>query len=255
MPSALLVDADALERAELRRLLAAAWPELQVVAACEGGQAALEALGRFEPDLAFLDIGGPGDSGLAVARAASARCHVVFTSAYDSDVIEVLESGATDYLLKPIQADRLAPVVQRLQQRVTGARTAPALDALVDQLARRLRRRDEAGGAGPRRWISASVGGVVRRFSIDDVLFFQGDEKSTRVDTAGAEARMQTPLTEIAAGLDPDVFWQVQHGVIVRASAVAHARRDELGRITLHLEQHAESLTVSPAWAWRFEPR
>lgn len=252
MPSALLVDADALARAELRRALAKAWPELQVVAACDDGDAALEALDRFAPDLILLDIHLPGAAALAVARAASARCHVVFTTAYDSDVIEAFEAGAADYLLKPIQADRLAPVVLTLQQRLAGAQAAPALDALVDRLA--ARPRDEPGGAGRLRWISASVGDVIKRFSIDDVLFLQGDEKCTRVVTAGDEARVRTPLTEVAAGLDPDAFWQVQQGVIVRASAVAHARRDELGRITLHLRQHAEKLAVSPAWAWRFEP-
>jgi DNA-binding LytR/AlgR family response regulator len=254
MPSALLVDADALARAELRRVLAKAWPELQVVAECDDGEAALEALHRLAPDLALLDIHLPGAAALAVARAAGARCHVVFTTDYDSDAIEAFEAGAIDYLLKPIQADRLAPVVLRLQQRLAGTQAAPALDARVDQLVQRLRQRNEPGGAGRLRWINASVGDVIERFSIDDVLFFQGDEKSTRVVTAGAEAQVGTPLEEIAAGLDPDVFWQVQRGVIVRGSAVSRAQRDELGHITLHLERHAETLAVSPAWAWRFVP-
>jgi DNA-binding LytR/AlgR family response regulator len=98
------------------------------------------------------------------------------------------------------------------------------------------------------------VGDVIKMFGIDDVLFFQSDEKYTRVVTASDEAHVRKPLKEIADGLDPDAFWQVHRGVIVRASAVARAQRDELGRYTLHLKQHRETLPVSQAYAWRFKP-
>jgi DNA-binding LytR/AlgR family response regulator len=91
-------------------------------------------------------------------------------------------------------------------------------------------------------------------FGIDEVLFFQSDEKYTRVVTAHDEAHVRKPLRELSEGLDPDQFWQVHRGLVVRASAIRRAQRDELGRITLHLKDHAETLTVSQAWAWRFKP-
>lgn len=253
MTTALIADDEDLPRAELRRMLAAAWPELQVVAECEHGAAALDALAAQAPDVAFLDIRMPGSSGLEVARAASGRCHVVFTTAYDSHAIEAFEAGAVDYLLKPVQADRLAQTVARLRQRLAGHEAATPLDALVAQLADRLQLR---GGAGAERlrWISASVGDTIKLFAIDDVLFFQSDEKYTRVVTASDEAHVRKPLKEIAEGLDADAFWQVHRGVIVRAAAVARATRDEMGRITLHLKQHDEKLPVSQAYAWRFKP-
>jgi DNA-binding LytR/AlgR family response regulator len=122
----------------------------------------------------------------------------------------------------------------------------------VEQLAQRLHRADAA--AERLRWISASVGDTIKLFSIDDVLFFQSDEKYTRVVTATDEAHVRKPLKEIADGLDPDAFWQVHRGVIVRAAAVARATRDDMGRITLHLKQHGEKLPVSQAYAWRFKP-
>ena len=253
MTTALIADDEDLPRAELRRMLATAWPDLQVVAECEHGPATLEALAAHAPEVAFLDIRMPGASGLEVARAASGRCHVVFTTAYDSHAIEAFEAGAVDYLLKPVQADRLAQTVARLRQRLAAREAAPPLDALVAQLAERL----QLGGAAASerlRWISASVGDTIKLFGIDDVLFFQSDEKYTRVVTAGDEAHVRRPLKEIAAGLDPDAFWQVHRGVIVRAAAVARATRDELGRITLHLKQHDEKLPVSQAYAWRFKP-
>ena len=72
--------------------------------------------------------------------------------------------------------------------------------------------------------------------------------------TATDEAHVRKPLKELAEGLDPEVFWQVHRGVIVRASAIARAQRDDMGRITLHLRQHADTLSVSQAYAWRFKP-
>ncbi|MDO9074010.1 MAG: LytTR family DNA-binding domain-containing protein [Rubrivivax sp.] len=251
-PTALIADDEDLPRAELRRMLSLAWPELRVVAECEHGPAAVEAIEAHAPLVAFLDIRMPGCSGLDVARAASGRCHTVFTTAYDSHAVAAFEAGAGDYLLKPIAADRLAQACARLRERLQGRSEAPDLEALVQRLAGRLHQGRETA---PRlRWLSASVGDTIKMFAIDEVLFFQSDEKYTRVVTAGDEAHVRKPLREIADGLDPEHFWQVHRGAIVRASAIARAQRDELGRITLHLRQHRETLPVSQAWAWRFKP-
>jgi DNA-binding LytR/AlgR family response regulator len=262
---ALIADDEDLPRSELRRMLAQAWPDLQVVAECEHGPAAVEALAAHQPDIAFLDVRMPGLSGLDVARAAAAAtwpCHVVFTTAYDSHAIDAFNTGAVDYLLKPVRADRLEQAVRRLQQRRLAATPAPDLQALVEQLSARLAA--GAGGLGapgaarpgmPRlRWLSASVGDVIKMFSIDEVLFFQSDEKYTRVVTGGDEAHVRKPLKEIAEGLDPEVFWQVHRGVIVRASAIARAQRDDSGRISLQLKTHPERLQVSQAYGFRFKP-
>lgn len=252
-PSAILADDEDLPRAELRRMLAVAWPALRVVAECEHGPAAIEAIEEHAPDIAFLDIRMPGRSGLDVARAASGRCHVVFTTAYDSHAVEAFDAGAVDYLLKPLAADRLAQAVSRLEERLNARSAAPDLEQLVDRLSARLQP-GRAPAAQPLRWISASVGDTIKMFGIDEVLFFQSDEKYTRVVTASDEAHVRKPLKELLDGLDPDEFWQVHRGVVVRASAIARAQRDDLGRITLHLRQHAEKLAVSQAWAWRFKP-
>ena len=93
--------------AELRR----AWPGLQVLAECEDGASAVEALAEHQPDVAFLDIRMPGLTGLEVARIAteaSPRTHIVFVTAYDQYAIDAFEHGAVDYLLKPVKPERLA---------------------------------------------------------------------------------------------------------------------------------------------------
>ena len=251
-PTAIIADDEDLPRAELRRMLAQAWPELKVVAECEHGPAAVEAIDAHRPDIAFLDIRMPGLSGLDVARAASGRCHAVFTTAYDSHAVEAFDAGAVDYLLKPVVADRLAQAVARLRERLAAQTAAPDIDALVERLSAQITTRP---GAGTRlRWISASVGDTIKMFAIDEVLFFQSDEKYTRVVTATDEAHIRKPLKEIGEGLDPEVFWQVHRGVIVRAAAIARAQRDDLGRVTLHLKGHDEKLAVSQAYGWRFKP-
>ncbi|MBL8349397.1 MAG: response regulator transcription factor [Burkholderiaceae bacterium] len=263
--TALIADDEDLPRSELRRMLATAWPALRIVAECEHGPAAVEAIDALQPDIAFLDIRMPGLSGLDVARAASARCHAVFTTAYDTYAIEAFDAGAVDYLLKPVQAARLAQAVARLQQRLARREPAADIEALVQRLAQRFGETGRTGGTGgtggtgdpgvPRlRWLSASVADTIKMFSIDEVLFFQSDEKYTRVVTADDEAHVRKPLKEIADGLDPELFWQVHRGLIVRATAIARAHRDELGRITLQLRQHPERLAVSQAYAWRFKP-
>lgn len=247
--TALIADDEDLPRGELRRLLARAWPQLQIVAEVEDGPAAIEALQALAPQIAFLDIRMPGHSGLDVARAASGRCHVVFTTAYDQHALAAFDAGAADYLLKPVQAERLAQTVARLQQRLAQAQAPARLEGWLDPLAER------AGvPAEPLRWITASAGDVVKMIFVDEVLFFQSDEKYTRVVTPDDEAHIRRPLREIAQGLDEREFWQVHRGVIVRASAIARALRGEDGRITLQLRQHPERLAVSQAWAWRFRP-
>jgi len=256
-PTAVIADDEDLPRAELRRMLAQAWPALQIVAECEHGPAAVDAIDTLQPAMAFLDIRMPGLSGLDVARAASGRCHTVFTTAYDSHAVAAFDAGAVDYLLKPIAADRLAQAVARLQARLAAQQPAADLDALVSRLAGRLAATPGAvrpATAPPLRWVSASVGETIKLFAIDEILFFQSDEKYTRVVTATDEAHVRKPLKELAEGLDAEVFWQVHRGVIVRASAIARAQRDEMGRITLHLRQHADTLSVSQAYAWRFKP-
>jgi DNA-binding LytR/AlgR family response regulator len=251
-PTALIAEDEPLLAEALRTDLARLWPELQVVAVAGDGQQALDQALALRPTLCFLDIRMPGMSGLDVARAASGRCHIVFTTAYDSHAVAAFEAGAVDYLLKPVAADRLAQTVQRLQAQLASAQQAPALEPLVERLAAQLQQK----GAPEQklRWLSASVGDTIKLFGIDEVLFFQSDEKYTRVVTAQDEAHIRKPLKEIADGLDAEEFWQVHRGVLVRASAIARAQRDEMGRITLHLRGHPEKLAVSQAWAWRFKP-
>ena len=135
---AVLADDEPLLRDALAAALADAWPALEVVATCADGDAALEAIRRERPDVAFLDIRMPGRSGLQVATEASADGGDaplwVFVTAYDEHALDAFDREAVDYLLKPLDADRLTRTVERLRARLderaaAPAGAAPALDA------------------------------------------------------------------------------------------------------------------------------
>jgi DNA-binding LytR/AlgR family response regulator len=250
MPTAIIADDEDLALGELRAMLAVAWPALDVIAACDNGTEALEAIMRHQPDVAFLDIRMPGLTGLDVAQASAGKSRVVFTTAYDAHAIKAFDLGALDYLLKPLTKARLEQAVERVRENLGSHSATPDWTRMLSELDRRLAhaRQNER-----LRWISASVGDTIHLYSVEEVVYFESDLKYTRVVTEKDEALVRLTLKEIQNGLDPDQFWQVHRATIVRASAIACARRDEAGGITLELRNRDEKIKVSRAYAWRFK--
>ena len=245
MPKCIVAEDEELLRNELLSLLARAWPDLEVAAACEDGGAALEAIEAHHPDVAFLDIRMPGLTGLDVAAAAaeaSPQTHVVFVTAYNQYAIDAFERGAVDYLLKPIALDRLTATVKRLKARLSAAPDAGALSALIEQLRSTL---PAAGKGGALAWITASVGKETRLILVDDVAYFQADNKYTVVMTAEGEALVRKPIRELLDVLDPAVFKQIHRSTIVNMKAIAAITRDDSGRGTIRLKTRPEALPVS----------
>lgn len=246
-PLALLAEDEAPQREELRGMLSELWPELQVLV-CEDGISALEAAAEHSPDVAFLDVRMPGANGLAVAEALKARCHIVFTTAYDEFAVQAFEAGAIDYLLKPIRRQRLAEAIDRLRARLVDA-TPVDMASVLASLRAHLPVRPQHERL---RWITATLADTTRLIPVDEVLYFQAQEKYVRVVTAQVEALIRTPLRELLEGLDSDRFWQVHRSVIVRADAVDCVRRDELGKWQLWLHGRDECLPLSSAFQHRF---
>ena len=245
-PTAILAEDELPQRQELRAMLAELWPELHIVAECADGLSALDALQEFRPQVLFLDIRMPGVSGLEVARAAGAQCQVIFVTAYEEYALRAFDEGAIDYLQKPVARERLARSVERARSRLASGARAD-LAALLDRV---------QGTLAPRtsgiRWISASVGNSTKMFSIDEVLFFQAQEKYTRVVTADSEGHIRTPLKELLAALDSESFWQVHRSAIVRVGAIRAVDKGEDGKLRLSLRGHSEVLPVSSAFNHRF---
>lgn len=241
MTTALIADDEPVMLARIRNALTEVWPELDVVAECRNGVAALEAFHAHKPDVAFLDIRMPGKTGLEVAAEIGDSAHVVFVTAYDEHAIAAFQNGAADYLLKPVEIARLRETVARLRKRIEQQpASAPAdLTALVKSLL------EQAKPAAHLKWIRASVGNVTRLIHTDDILFIQSDNKYTRIVCKGADAFVRTPISELREGLDPERFWQVHRGAIVNAHAIDRAVREESERLVLHFRGHHEKIVVS----------
>ena len=244
VPTCLVAEDESLLRRSLIEQLARAWPELRIVAECEDGASAVEALAELEPDVAFLDIRMPGLTGLEVAATAaeaSPRTQVVFVTAYDQYAIDAFERGAVDYLLKPIKADRLAATVERLQ-RNAGNVDAAALAGILERLGANL---PGADGPPPLTWLTASAGTETRLVLVDEVCYFRADNKYTTVVTAEGEALLRTPIKDLLGVLDPTTFKQIHRSTIVNLKAIAGIVRDDSGRGTVRLKQRPETLPVS----------
>ena len=240
-----IAEDEELLRNELSKLLAQAWPQLQIVAECEDGASALESIAELQPDVAFLDIRMPGLTGIEVARGladASPRTQVVFVTAYDQYAIDAFEQGAIDYLLKPITRERLLATVQRIQARAAAGHPD---GATLEALLRHLSAREMPASKPPLVWITASTGKDTRLIMVDDVAYFQADNKYTTVMTAEGESLLRTPLRELLDSLDAATFKQIHRSTIVNMKAVASVSRDDTGRGRLKLKNRPEMLTVS----------
>jgi DNA-binding LytR/AlgR family response regulator len=255
--TALIADDEAPMRDLLRARLAAVWPDLSIVAEAANGVEAVELGERHRPDIAFLDIRMPGLSGIEAAKRLYARSHIVFATAYDQYALDAFEQGALDYLLKPVSAERLATTCARVRARLaaTAATDAPPqeIGRQLAQLTALLEGRGKPDKPAYLRWIQAQVGSSLRMVSTKEILFFQSDEKYTRVQTAGTEYLIRKTLKELLDELDPDEFWRIHRSTLVRVDAIAEVRRDLRGRQMLRVRGHPEELEVSRNHGYLFQ--
>ncbi len=239
---ALIVDDESPMRDQLRARLREVWPELEIAGEAANGIDAVAMAKQQQPDIVFLDIRMPGQSGIEAARHLYSSCHIVFVTAYDQYAIDAFEQGAMDYLLKPVTAERLLMTCERLRGRL-----AQAPGDIGEQLAQltQLLQQGPAKKKEYLRWIQAQVGSSLRMIPTKEILFFQSDEKYTVVQTAQAEMLIRKTLKELEEELDPDEFWRIHRSTLVRVDAIAEVSRDERGRQMLKVRNFAGALEVS----------
>ena len=245
-PTAVIADDEPRLATFLKDRLAALWPELVVVGIAGNGAEAKALIDAEAPAVAFLDIRMPGLTGIEVAHAIR-DVHVVFVTAFDQYAVDAFDREAADYLLKPVTDERLARAVERLKRRIAADEPVPALPEAIAQLLQAPRTTSRIA------WIRASVGQEVRIISVDDVCYFEANDKYTCVFTAEGEALIRTPLKDLVAQLDPDRFWQVHRGTVVNLAHVVSTSRDLAGRLSLALKSRNERVAVSRAYAHRFK--
>jgi DNA-binding LytR/AlgR family response regulator len=266
-PRAVLADDERLMREQLRARLAEAWPELEIVAEAKNGQEAVDLVEQHRPDVVFLDIRMPGMTGVDAARQIAqldvgddgVLPEIVFITAYDQYAVEAFEQGATDYILKPAERDRLKLTVDRIVKRLAGRRagddTGTGGGTPAQPLQQLLHKLAGHGGAKPAylKWIQATVGQSIQMIPVDEVLFFVSDEKYTRVQTPQVEALIRKPIKELVDELDPERFWQIHRSTLVAVDAIASISRDFRGRQIVAVKGHSQKLEVSRSYTHLFK--
>ncbi len=254
MTTAIIADDERLMRDQLRARLEQVWPELEILAEARNGEEALQMVEMHQPDLVFLDIRMPVKTGLEAAREIGDKAHIVFITAYDQYAIEAFDQGAVDYVLKPADIERLGRTVQRLKLRLASnaGNNARALDmnAMLTQLASQM---GIAAKPAFLQWIQASIGQELRLIPVDEILFFQSDEKYTRVQTVGYEALIRKPVRDLSEELDPALFWQIHRSTLVNAKAISGVVRDMRGRHLVQIKGLTEKLEVSRSFVHLFK--
>ncbi|MBI2212156.1 MAG: response regulator transcription factor [Acidobacteria bacterium] len=257
-PTALIADDEPLLRESLRRMLGSVWPELEVVAEARNGREAIDLFDAKRPNVCFLDVQMPSRSGIDVAHHIGRRAHLVFVTAFDDYAVEAFARGALDYLVKPVERERLAETATRLKERLESARPAVNSEPLLRELAAQIENlRASATKAQPLlQWIRAQSGHTLRMIHVDDIDYLRSDSKYTIVAWRdGAEPReavVRTPLKELAAQLDPERFAQVHRSIVVNLRSIRHVIRHDNETAEIRLKGRSETLPVSRSYVHLF---
>jgi two-component system response regulator LytT len=208
--NAIIVDDEQLAREELAFLLKD-FPDVDVIATGVNGLEAMNLIEKLEPDIAFLDVQMPGLDGLGVVRrlrekGAEYLPHFVFSTAFDQYAVEAFRLEALDYVLKPVEKERLAETIARarkfVQERAPEPEAAPKPAQQRSKLL--IRSNNRSFLVDPQDLIYASIeGGVI-------TLVAAGVEGLCNYNT----------LDELQADLDPNVFWRAHRGYVVNINKI-----------------------------------
>ncbi|MDP9087987.1 MAG: LytTR family DNA-binding domain-containing protein [Pseudomonadota bacterium] len=230
------------------------WPSAQCAAIAANGADALKLAEQYWPDVAFLDVRMPQLDGLEVAQQLCLKDHpplIVFVTAYDAYALDAFETAAVDYLLKPVEVARLVKCIERLSQQLSRAGNDDSAGDMATRIAHLLG--SSTRGREKLRFVRAGAGTTVKLIPVNDVLWFEAEDKYITVATREGNSIIRMPLRELLEQLDEETFWQVHRGTVVNSQHIVHAKRDELGHLTLALKGRKEEIAVSRQFAHLFK--
>ncbi len=211
---------------ERLQLLLARQSEVIVVGTANDGEAALRIAEAVEPDLVLLDIAMPGMDGIDVARALSASRVdpvVVFVTAFDNFAVAAFDVAAIDYLMKPVQPDRLERALARVREHLASGRRAerPAASAHVEEF-----------------WVPDHSGLV--RIASSDIERVTAERDYMRLHVGARSWLIHRTIAKLEEDLDPALFMRVHRSVIVRRDTITGLYRDDGGHWTARLRDGGE---------------
>lgn len=234
----------------LESLLTDVWPDLAICGRAKNGHEALELIEKHQPHLAFLDVRMPGICGMQVARRVAKSCWIVFTTAYDHYAVNAFESGAIDYLIKPISPERLEKAVERVKRQLAVSANPPwYFSQLVEQLMDKMPPKKQAF----LQWLRVQHGGGVKLIPVEEVCYLRAEDKYTVVVTRGEESLISKSIRDLAEELDPSRFWRIHRGTIVNVSQIDKVSKSITGRGSVWLKERREVLVVSRPYLHLFK--
>ncbi|MFA0406952.1 LytR/AlgR family response regulator transcription factor [Vibrio splendidus] len=258
--TAIIADDEALLRHHLDKSLAEVWPELEIVGKAQNGLEAMQSIQQLEPDVVFLDIRMPELDGISLAKKLNKLASpplVVFITAYDEYAVKAFEHNAIDYLLKPINEERLLATCQKVQARLSSNQTQsgstpeqPDIAALMNQLQQLSQSTSQQAQPQYLTWLKASVGEDIHLIAVDDVAYFKAEDKYVSIFKKGQgslleEFILRVSLKELIAQLNPDEFWQIHRSVVVKVSAIDKVKKGLSGQMSAYVS--GEKLPISRA--------
>ncbi|MDH5929911.1 LytR/AlgR family response regulator transcription factor [Vibrio splendidus] len=258
--TAIIADDEALLRHHLDKSLAEVWLELEIVSKAQNGLEAMQSIQQLKPDVAFLDIRMPELDGISLAKQLNKLDSpplIVFITAYDEYAVKAFEHNAMDYLLKPINEERLLATCQKVQARLSSSQTQtgnpleqPDITALMAQLQQLSQSSSQQNKQQYLTWLKASVGEDIHLIAVDDVAYFKAEDKYVSIFKKGQgglleEFILRVSLKELIAQLNPDEFWQIHRSVVVKVSAIDKVKKGLSGQMSAYVS--GEKLPISRA--------
>lgn len=237
---------------KIESLLADLWPHLVVCGRAGTGPEVLRLIEKHKPQLAILEVRLPGICGMQVARKIAGTCQVVFTTSYDHYAVNAFESGALDYLLKPVSRERLQKAIQRVQRQLDSsaeAKSSPSHGSAIPEQA--------DSPVTPkhnfRQWICTQSGSRSKLIPVDQACYFQSNHKYTSVVTRESETLITKSIKCLVEELDPSRFWRIHRSTVVNVAQIAEVSRSVTGRGVVQLKDRPENLTVSRPYLHLFK--
>jgi len=225
--SALIVDDERLARHRLARLLEAHANVLNVVGEAANGDEALAAYGALHPDILFLDIQMPEMDGFEVIRRLPSVPLIVFVTAYDAFALQAFEANAIDYLLKPVEPERLVQAVSKIKQ---WHREPQGHHETLEQLMIHLQQPTYL------RRLQVPVGERIHFLKVEAITHLEADSKYTLVYTTEARYVISATLAELEQQLDPAMFMRIHRSTIINLDFMQELHRYARGKLRVILD-------------------
>lgn len=245
--SVLIVDDEPLARRRIRSLLEEYSDQVEILGEAGSGAAAIQQIKELLPDVVFLDIQMPDMDGFDVLHGLTPDevPLVVFTTAYEHFAIKAFEEDTVDYLLKPLEPERLASAIEKIQRRLPAANEETVPANSQDLSWEKLRELVSTNSSYMQR-LQIKLGDRIIFVNMDEVIRFHSHDKYTVVYTVKNQYVTYTGLVDLEKRLDPNSFVRVHRSHIVAIDYIAECRKTDAGRMVVVLrDKDATQLLVS----------